>query len=83
MLHILTFLRFGEVVQTLPQGMTVDIWRMFVQHIKENHVTEENTGHILFILDIYLSHDVLSRNDIMPCNKINKPLVVYRFNNVT
>ena len=29
-----------------------------------------------------LSHDVASRSDIMPCNKINKPLVVYRFGNV-
>ena len=26
-----------------------------------------------------LSHDVASRSDITPCNKINKPLVVYSF----
>ena len=25
------------------------------------------------------SHDVASENDITPCNKIDKPLVVYRF----
>ena len=31
----------------------------------------------------YLSQDVASENDIMPCNKIDKPLVVYRFSNVT
>ena len=31
-----------------------------------------------------LSHDVVSGSDIMPCNKIDKPLVVYRFSgNVT
>ena len=30
-----------------------------------------------------LSHDVASGSDITPCNKINKPLVVYRFGNVT
>ena len=29
-----------------------------------------------------LSHDGLSGNDIMPCNKINKPLVVYIFSNI-
>ena len=46
------------MVQTLPQGMTVDIWKMFVQHLKENHVAEENTGHILFILDIYFLHTI-------------------------
>ena len=27
----------------------------------------------------YLSHDVESGSDIMSCNKIDKPLVVYRF----
>ena len=33
---------------------------------------------------IYLSHDVASGSDITPCNKIHKPLVVYRFSgNVT
>ena len=26
-----------------------------------------------------LSYDVASENEITPCNKINKPLVVYRF----
>ena len=30
-----------------------------------------------------LSHDVTSGSDIKPCNKIDKPLVVYRFCNVT
>ena len=29
-----------------------------------------------------LSHDVASGSDITPCNKIDKPLVVYRFSNV-
>ena len=30
-----------------------------------------------------LSHDVAPGSDITPCNKIDKPLVVYRFSNVT
>ena len=30
------------------------------------------------ILCIYLSHGVASGSDITPCNKIDKPLVVYR-----
>ena len=29
--------------------------------------------------DKFLSHDVVSESDITPCNKICKPLVVYRF----
>ena len=29
-----------------------------------------------------LSHDVVSGSDITPCNKIDKPLVVYRFCNI-
>ena len=27
----------------------------------------------------HLSYDVASGSEIMPCNKIDKPLVVYRF----
>ena len=30
-----------------------------------------------------LSHDIASESEITPCNKIDKPLVVYRFSNVT
>ena len=30
-------------------------------------------------MDGYLSYDVASESEIMPCNKIDKPLVVYRF----
>ena len=30
-------------------------------------------------VQIILSHDAASGSDIMPCNKIDKPLVVYRF----
>ena len=30
-------------------------------------------------LETDLSHDVVSESDITPCNKICKPLVVYRF----
>ena len=33
----------------------------------------------LFNLITSLSHDAASASDIMPCNKIDKPLVVYRF----
>ena len=32
---------------------------------------------------LFLSHDVAFVSDITPCNKIDKPLVVYRFSNVT
>ena len=33
------------------------------------------------IMYLCLSHD-MNGNDKMPCNKIDKPLVVYRFSNV-
>ena len=32
-----------------------------------------------FILKYSLSYDVTSGSEIMPCNKIDNPLVVYRF----
>ena len=35
------------------------------------------------ILKGFLSHDVASGNVITPCNKVDNPLVVYRFSNVT
>ena len=36
-----------------------------------------------FVLYKRLSHDVVSGNDITLCNKIDIPLVVYRFSNIT
>ena len=40
--------------------------------------------HLLFDINkdyfkIHLSYDVASGSEITPCNKIDKPLVVYRF----
>ena len=32
--------------------------------------------------ETYLSHDIASVSDITPCNKIDKPLQVYRFSNI-
>ena len=37
----------------------------------------------LYTVYDHLSHDIVSGSHIMPCNKIDKPLVVYRFSNVT
>ena len=31
------------------------------------------------LADFFLSHDVAYGSEITPCNKIDKPLVVYRF----
>ena len=39
-----------------------------------NLIMHENSCKIL-----YLSYDVASGSEITPCNKIDKPLVVYRF----
>ena len=39
---------------------------------------------IFFYYFLFLSYDVASGSEITPCNKIDKPLVVYRFTgNVT
>ena len=34
------------------------------------------------LLYIYLSYDVASGSEILPCNKIHIPLVVYRFTGI-
>ena len=51
------------------------------------YILYETIAFIFIVLEIHccimvLSHDVASGSDIMPCNKINKILVVYRFRNV-
>ena len=46
-------------------------------HCLKYHVTAQ------LMIMISLSNDVASGSDITPCNKIDKPLVVYRFSNVT
>ena len=42
-------------------------------------VSLEEAKIIHAIRKAYLSYEVGSRSDIKPCNKIDKPLVVYRF----
>ena len=44
---------------------------------------EDAYPDISFKVDFFLSHDIASGSDITPCNVIDKPLVVHRFNNVT
>ena len=34
---------------------------------------------VVIDIKLYLSYDVASESEITPCNKIHKPLVVYRF----
>ena len=46
---------------------------------KDDHIKSAADG----IFKFHLSHDVASGSDIMTCNKIDKPLVVYRSSNVT
>ena len=43
----------------------------------DNILRTKNSGGIK--VNDYISHDVTSGSEIMPCNKIDKPLVVYRF----
>ena len=38
-----------------------------------------SSGNIVLVHNTLLSHDVASGSEITPCNKIDKPLVVYRF----
>ena len=33
----------------------------------------------MVLIEHYLSYDVASESEITPCNKVAKPLVVYRF----
>ena len=42
-----------------------------------------NIGTYRISTKAYLSHDVATWNDILPCNKIDIPLVVYRLSNIT
>ena len=46
-----------------------------------NHLTANDFASCLFQyrLEAHLSYDVTSGSEITPCNKIDKPLVVYRF----
>ena len=52
------------------------VFPLYSHHILDqssvNYIHSEN-------IDVYLSYDVASGSEITPCNKIDKPLVVYRF----
>ena len=61
--------------------IAVDVGRKATEQTKSNGHLQTFHNVLTLILSI-LSHDVASGCDIMPCNKIDKSLVVYRFNNV-
>ena len=46
-------------------------------HCWKSQVMAQSSLPIIIIF--YLSYDVASESEITPCNKINNPLVVYRF----
>ena len=35
--------------------------------------------HVVFLKEFFLSYDVAAESEITPCNKIDKPLVGYRY----
>ena len=54
-----------------------------IKCLENNHTNHCTAKQIKYIncnkYYIYLSYDVVSGSEITPCNKIDKPLVVYRF----
>ena len=58
--------------------------KMFL-FLDKGQVTENwrQSGNRIYVFKKTLSHDVAPGSDITSCNKIDKPLVVYRFSNVT
>ena len=44
-----------------------------------SHLKNLTKAHAKFQKELVLSYDVASGSEITPCNKICKPLVVYRF----
>ena len=49
-------------------------------NVREGSVKNRHTSNQYWSeVNSVLSHDVASESDITPCNKIDKPLVVYRF----
>ena len=61
--------------------------RVFSNHLSHDIVSGSGikvfiTMSHLGVISRYFSHSVASWSDITRCNKIDKPLVVYRFSNV-
>ena len=52
--------------------------KRFSPFLPNNYVMKHNSA-ILYQIYLHLSYDVASGSEITPCNKICKPLVVYRF----
>ena len=44
-----------------------------------SHVSTVMSGYLLSTVYTILSYDVVPESEITPCNKIDKPPVVYRF----
>ena len=52
-----------------------------MQHCWKSHALAQILEYFLFyiFIHVHLSYDVASGSKITPCNKIDRPLVVYRF----
>ena len=51
---------------------------MSIKHAKAKKVIQEKPLNVDGMTERQLSYDVASGSEITPCNKIDKPLVVYR-----
>ena len=77
----MTIERITRITRTKANALTKPIYK--VQNLTHpdihSHQMESGSTVYAYEAELHLSYDVASGSEITPCNKINKPLVVYRF----
>ena len=65
-----------EVVTSVCRDNLVNVYH------SEQSPAQSKARKVLAYIYHILSYDIATGSEIMPCNKINRPLVVYRFSNI-
>ena len=72
-----TFISAYYQIQVQPRKTHLDMTEKLLTHgCKESN---QNHQYANVSLEKYLSYDFMSGSEITPCNKIDYPLVIYRF----
>ena len=66
------------ILQPIKCGFTFTFYNSSMPSIMSKNMFESKMFK-RSVAYLFLLHDVASGHDITPCNKIDKPLVVYRF----
>ena len=66
------------VLKILLLDLQIDVILNTIPSLAWTYVSDLGSNEPIAVQNVYLSYDVASGSELTPCNKIDKPLVVYK-----